>query len=373
MLNEMKNLFRNDISEASDCDILSDNFLKEEADKAIDRLINHQDLGVIQQWRGKHLSPMIQLKDFVIQETEKLQIKPVFVSARLKMITTILDKIKTGRHTKLSTMQDLGGVRIVFDNSEDLYTYYNEILKSKAFKILRTKDYIKEPKETGYRGIHIVYNIYGYNIELQLRTEGQHIWATTVETVGWYLKQDLKSGKGEEEYLKTFKEFSSFFNDKESGSISSNPLIESNLFYIIDKAGIYCFYPNVINGDNSCNINLSLWTSSDPTNRINGDSDLYFCITGREYPHEANDINISEARGVYPTNIYGYQNNFSANNFYEGLEKTNHDKNILVWVSNASKLENAYPCFFLWTAPFLDSKCHYYYQDKEITDYLEGL
>ncbi|GAG13512.1 unnamed protein product, partial [marine sediment metagenome] len=205
-----------------------------------------------------------------------------------------------------------------------------------------------------------------YNIELQLRTEGQHIWASTVETVGWYLKQDLKSGKGDLEYLKTFREFSSFFDDKRSNSISSNSLKKSDLFYVIDKAGIYTFYPNVINGDNSCNINLSLWTSSDPTNRINGDSDLYFCITGREYPHEANDINISEARGVYPTNIYGYQNNFSANNFYEGLEKTNHDKNILVWVSNASKLENAYPCFFLWTAPFLDSKFHYYYQDKEI-------
>ena len=185
-----------------------------DADKAIDRLINHHDLSIVQEWRGKHLEPMIKLKDFVVEKMQESQIDCDFVSARLKMITTILDKVKTGRHKKLSTMQDLGGVRVVFHNQEDLYKLHALLLECNVFKIVRTKDYIKEPKETGYRGIHIVYDIDGYSIELQLRTIGQHIWASTVETVGWYFNQDLKSGEGDSKHLEFLKESSVLFSDK---------------------------------------------------------------------------------------------------------------------------------------------------------------
>ena len=373
MLNNIKNILKasENILKASDCNQSSNKILKEKADQAIDGLINHQDLGIVQEWRGKHLAPMIQLKDFVIQETEKLQIKPVFVSARLKMITTIIDKIKTGRHKKLSTMQDLGGVRIVFDNHKDLYTYYNEILKSKAFKILRTKDYIKEPKETGYRGIHIVYDIDGYNIELQLRTEGQHIWASTVETVGWYFAQDFKSGEGDSEHLEFFKESSVLFSDKNT-TLSLDDIDDIN--FLLKMA----LYEN--NYQNVCEYDGITFDNIDCTQYVlyNEDKELtegqmlddkhhrnyksnYFCIDGtRQAEYTLSPFLIQ--------NIYNFNNKkddlSECNKLYAKLENRNYTdsqktKTLLVWVSDTSKLEDAYPCFFS--------------QTKQFTDYLEGL
>lgn len=73
-------------------------------------------------------------------------------------------------------------------------------------------DYVARPKESGYRGVHLVYKykhhhhqIYdGLQIELQLRTRLQHAWATAVETVGTFLHYSLKSSEGPEEWLKFF-------------------------------------------------------------------------------------------------------------------------------------------------------------------------
>ena len=340
---------------------LSKKMLKEKADDAIDSLIHNRDLRVIQEWRGQHLEPMVKLKDFVIQETEKLQIKPVFVSARLKMITTIIDKIETGRHKKLSTMQDLGGVRIVFDNHEDLYTYYNEILKSKAFKILRTKDYIKEPKETGYRGIHIVYDIDGYNIELQLRTEGQHIWASTVETVGWYFNQDFKSGAGGEKILEYFKKISVVFsNQKEScEDIKIPSLIKESLDDMQSK--VYIFGSGCNHQGHSSH-NGSKRESDEITKDIlNADVEI------RNYYGNYFILNIHAYRNNICTPIFrnylfidSYQDPIKGEEGYKIREDFFENKTTLfIWINETSKLEDAYPCFFS--------------QTKQFTDYLEGL
>lgn len=73
-------------------------------------------------------------------------------------------------------------------------------------------DYIREPKDSGYRGVHLVYKYHSdrnthYNklkIEMQLRSQMQHIWATAVETVGTFTEQALKSSQGEEDWLRFF-------------------------------------------------------------------------------------------------------------------------------------------------------------------------
>jgi len=68
------------------------------------------------------------------------------------------------------------------------------------------------PKESGYRGVHLIYKYFSdrsdvYNgllIEIQLRSQLQHAWATAVETVGTFLKQSLKSSQGHEDWLRFF-------------------------------------------------------------------------------------------------------------------------------------------------------------------------
>lgn len=74
------------------------------------------------------------------------------------------------------------------------------------------KDYISLPKDTGYRGVHLIYKYKnkkvesydGLYIELQMRTKLQHAWATAVETIGTFLNYALKSSEGPEEWLSFF-------------------------------------------------------------------------------------------------------------------------------------------------------------------------
>ena len=52
-------------------------------------------------------------------------------------------------------------------------------------------------------------------VEVQLRTQIQHIWATGVETVGTFLRSPLKSSIGSAEWLEFFAQFSSVLHIKE--------------------------------------------------------------------------------------------------------------------------------------------------------------
>jgi hypothetical protein len=111
-------------------------------------------------------------------------------------------------------MQDLGGLRGVVKTIKmvrDLDCSYTSSLF--RHELVSKIDYITNPKESGYRSIHLVYKykkssgLIDYNglmIELQLRTRVQHAWATAVETMGLLLDHSLKSSEGPERWLQFF-------------------------------------------------------------------------------------------------------------------------------------------------------------------------
>lgn len=92
-------------------------------------------------------------------------------------------------------MHDIAGVRAIFRSEDHLHSFRSQMEMSRA-KHRRTNDrdrfdYISCPKDTGYRGIHDVYERQvasisgapwnGLKFEVQLRTAVQHAWATAVE------------------------------------------------------------------------------------------------------------------------------------------------------------------------------------------------
>ncbi len=121
-------------------------------------------------------------------------------------------------------MQDIGGCRIILKNIRQTRAMQNRILSSQAkHKLSHMRDYISNPKESGYRSIHLIYQYHsdtfqdhcGLLVEIQIRTQLQHVWATGVETVGTFLKSSLKSSIGPEEWLRFFSQFSSVLHIKE--------------------------------------------------------------------------------------------------------------------------------------------------------------
>jgi ppGpp synthetase/RelA/SpoT-type nucleotidyltranferase len=167
---------------------------------------------VINNWRSSHQYPLNTFQ-MTLRRKSRLIASSSIVSQRLKRMESIERKLCSGTIT-LTQMQDIGGCRAVLPTLGDAYKLC-ELYKSARFdhQFKNEKDYIKNPKEDGYRSIHLIYKYKGTNssdaynnlqIEIQIRSQLQHAWATAVEAVSIFTKQALKWRGGTAEWQKFF-------------------------------------------------------------------------------------------------------------------------------------------------------------------------
>lgn len=162
-------------------------YSRKEIDKAGKTVITEKDttkvneaLNKINDWRQLHLAPLDLLQVGILNILKVNNQKIVFVSRRLKRLTSILYKLDLNPKMGLGGMQDIGGLRIVLSDIGNLYRTL-DILKANVPESFTLKekinDYVELPKESGYRSIHLVYKYHsedtydGMNIELQIRTK----------------------------------------------------------------------------------------------------------------------------------------------------------------------------------------------------------
>lgn len=121
---------------------------------------------------------------------------------------------------RLSTMQDIGGLRVILETTKNAYRLLDLYKKSKSkHTLFSLDDYIETPKKDGYRSIHLVYKVTktpNLFLEIQLRSQLQHIWATGVEVFGTLQNSSFKSGHGSRKWLEFFSVLSSVFAIKEN-------------------------------------------------------------------------------------------------------------------------------------------------------------
>jgi len=158
---------------------------------------------ILDNWRACHIAPLNSFQTSLRGRLKKIDGKAL-VSQRLKRTPSILSKIQRNPGMNLARMQDIGGIRAVVGNMRKVRELEQGYKKgTKAFSIVRGgKDYINSPKSSGYRSIHQIFKCKnGFSIELQIRTQIQHAWATAVETMGTFLDHSLKSSEGPDEWL----------------------------------------------------------------------------------------------------------------------------------------------------------------------------
>lgn len=170
-------------------------------------------LRVINNWRSSHSYPLNTFQVTLRSYARKVDSAPL-IAQRIKRLSSIEAKLRRLPRMKLTQMQDIGGCRAVvtsIDQVQALAALYG----TSNIKHVRAScdDYIEKPQQSGYRGIHLVYRYFSdkqkmaYNdlkVEIQLRSQYQHAWATAVETVGTFVKQALKSSIGEPDWLRFF-------------------------------------------------------------------------------------------------------------------------------------------------------------------------
>ncbi|MCQ2585726.1 MAG: GTP pyrophosphokinase family protein [Treponema sp.] len=86
----------------------------------------------------------------------------------------------------IENLHDIAGVRVICPYIADIYTVRDILLKQPDLTLLEQHDYIENPKESGYRSLHIVVSIPVYltdsvqnvKVEIQLRTIAMDFWAS---------------------------------------------------------------------------------------------------------------------------------------------------------------------------------------------------
>jgi ppGpp synthetase/RelA/SpoT-type nucleotidyltranferase len=169
------------------------------------------DLHVIDEWRAAHRGV---LNTFQAILRIRARDANITVAQRHKRKRTIFDKLCRLPGMQLARMDDVAGCRLIFKNVKELRAFRAEFHRAR-FRHKRRNDpdrydYIRQPKATGYRGIHDVYEydvnsevgkrLTGLYVEIQYRTLVQHAWATAVEVIGFITESQPKFQKGDKRY-----------------------------------------------------------------------------------------------------------------------------------------------------------------------------
>lgn len=111
---------------------------------------------IIEKWREKHAGPLrnanANLRHYVRPYAARDQ--NVSVTQRLKKFSTILDKLGRYSSMQLTRMEDIGGVRAILPSQEAADDVSRRLRKN--WKVHRYRDYVREPKDSGYRALHLM-------------------------------------------------------------------------------------------------------------------------------------------------------------------------------------------------------------------------
>ncbi len=343
-------------------DINPDKYSKSKTDWAGDILRNgkgsveekNQALEILSNWRAAHSYPMHIFKKRLKSTSEKID-KHAISAQRLKRVPSIvkkLNRIYQGNKAtmKLTQMQDIAGCRVVMSNVDFARKLYKEhYLKGDIkHKRVNEKDYITYPKKDGYRSIHLVYKYFSdkenktiYNgllVEVQIRSKLQHIWATAVETVGFFIGQAIKSNEGEEEWNTFFRLVSSAFARLENCPLVPNtPLEEKELYQAIK------------NKEKELNVisKLKYWAKSVKVfGELKKEKNLHFFL-----------LELDTIQNKLTTTAYVKRYEERAIIDYAAAEKRIYGKKeydvVLVAADTTADLKKAYPNYFLDTHEFI--------------------
>lgn len=114
------------------------------------------------------------------------------ISSRIKSRESIIYKMKKKGlpmtvSALINNIHDIAGVRVVCPFIEDVYYVARMLVKQHDVEVIEVKDYIREPKENGYRSLHVIITVEvdfaeasrKVPVEIQIRTIAMDFWAST--------------------------------------------------------------------------------------------------------------------------------------------------------------------------------------------------
>lgn len=130
------------------------------------------------------------------------------IKTRLKSIDSIVEKmnrkgITVSANNIEKELNDVAGVRVICTFIEDIYHLADCLLQQDDIKLIESKDYIKNPKPSGYRSLHLIVEVPIFlenekrpmRVEVQLRTISMNFWASLEHQLRY--KKDIPESERE--------------------------------------------------------------------------------------------------------------------------------------------------------------------------------
>jgi putative GTP pyrophosphokinase len=318
--------------------------LKDKQNKTDEEILWAED--ALTFWRTIHSSVITEFHNDLKSKVNEVNDQAIVVQ-RIKRSHSIISKLNRMDGMQLARMQDIAGVRVILKDLSEVYKLVEKIRDSEfQHEFKNSKDYIQEPKESGYRGIHLIYkynnpskpDANGLFIELQLRTKLQHTWATAVETMSTFLGMHLKFNEGQQKWLKYFALTSSAFTFVEK----TPPVPKYEKLTEIEtlKNAIYDYNYNKINES------LSAYSVA-----------AEFICKQVDVSNKYHLVTLDIEKRLVQIHSYGENQIDIANYAYTELErKSKEDGNkqsVLVSTESIHELQDGFPNYFLDIREFL--------------------
>ncbi len=125
---------------------------------------------------------------------------------RLKSPHSIFDKLER-KNLPLNLdsitdhIYDIAGIRVICNYVKDIYRIADLLTSQDDITLIRTKDYIKHPKENGYRSLHLVVEVPVFlaqetqmvPVEIQIRTIAMDFWASLEHQIRYKNEEEVPS------------------------------------------------------------------------------------------------------------------------------------------------------------------------------------
>lgn len=193
-----------------------------------DWAVYYEAMDVMNNWRASHNFPLNTFAMRLKGLSKFVDPKRLFAQ-RLKRAPSVISKLKRQPTMSLPNMQDIAGCRAVVQTIDQVYQMCERMSARKVeHKLDKTNDYIKKPNpDSGYRSLHLVYQYQSerkpeFNnlfVEIQVRTQIQHAWATAVEIIDILESTSLKTHQGPDEWREFFRLASSGFAKLEKTNV----------------------------------------------------------------------------------------------------------------------------------------------------------
>ena len=131
------------------------------------------------------------------------------IKSRVKSIDSIIEKIqrkniKPTLESVEENISDIAGVRVICSFREDIYYLAKCFLNQDDIRLVEIKDYIKKPKDGGYRSLHLIVQVpiflqnekRNVKVEVQLRTIAMDFWASLEHKLRY--KKEINPADAEE-------------------------------------------------------------------------------------------------------------------------------------------------------------------------------